>query len=317
MAGEITDVFGDRFPSPPPSDAPPPPPDASIDQLLAVRTYYDTLFDKAQQIVRWHYQWIIVHEYLPLVCGQDSVDRVNRDGLQFYAPDGNPFIPVEFAVAPFRFMHPTIRSEYTINDQYTLSLFPLPDPVTGMIPPVPPDPHERTDLRGGAVAPEFAVDFTHFFAIDENRTPQRAKRIEAKLNRRLLDLPTITDVPAEIASQLRSLVVRNLLRSEAQELPSAQDIARKIGEVPLSDAELGTTGPIYLWYYILREADLRHNGGRLGPVGALIVTEVLLGLLDADPISYRSTYPIWTPTLANSAGRFGIAELLRFAGVVK
>jgi hypothetical protein len=43
MAGEITDVFGDRFPPSPPSDAPPPPPDASIDQLLAVRTYYDTL----------------------------------------------------------------------------------------------------------------------------------------------------------------------------------------------------------------------------------------------------------------------------------
>ncbi|MGH3774111.1 MAG: peroxidase family protein [Pseudonocardiaceae bacterium] len=309
MAGEITDVFGDPFP-PPPSSTPPPPPNATIDQLLAVRTYYDNLFDKAQQIVRWHYQWIIVHEYLPLVVGQDSVDRVDRDGLQFYAPDGNPFIPVEFAVAAFRFMHPTIRSEYKINDKHTLPLFPL-----DFTDPLPP-PDQRVDLRGGRVVPEFAVDFTHFFAIDENRTPQRARRIEAKLNRRLLDLPPITDVPVEIARQLRSLVVRNLLRSEAQELPSAQDIARKIGEVPLTDAELGTTGPIYLWFYILREADLRHNGGRLGPVGALIVTEVLLGLLDADPVSYRSAYPIWTPTLATSEGRFGIGELLHFAGVV-
>ncbi len=309
MAGEITDVFGNPFPPAP--DATPPPANASIDQLLAVRTYYDDLFDKAQQIVRWHFQWIIVHEYLPLVVGQDSVDRVDRDGLQFYAPDGHPFIPVEFAVAAFRFMHPTIRSEYTINDRHTLPLFPL-----NFTDPLPPADH-RTDLRGGPVAPQFAVDFTHFFAINDNRTPQRARRIEASLNRRLLDLPAITDVPVEIARQLRSLVVRNLLRSEAQELPSAQDIARKIGQVPLSDAELGTTGPIYLWYYILREADVQHNGGRLGAVGALIVTEVLLGLLDADPISYRSTYPIWTPTLANSEGRFGIAELLRFAGVVK
>ena len=308
MTQKITDVFGDLFPPPP--SATPAPPNASIDQLLAVRTYYDDLFDKAQQIVRWHYQWIIVHEYLPLVVGQDSVDRVNRDGLQFYAPDGDPFIPVEFAVAAFRFMHPTIRSDYTINDRHTLPLFPL-----NFTDPLPPA-DQRSDLRGGRVVPEFAVDFTHFFAIDDNRTPQRAKRIEAKLNTRLLDLPPITDVPREIARQLRSLVVRNLLRSEAQELPSAQDIARKIGEVPLTDAELGTTGPIYLWFYILREADLRHNGGRLGPVGALIVTEVLLGLLDADPVSYRSTYPIWTPTLANSKGHFGIAELLRFAGVV-
>ncbi|MGH3866165.1 MAG: peroxidase family protein [Pseudonocardiaceae bacterium] len=309
MAGEITDVFGDPFtPAPDPT---PPPPNASIEQLLSVRTYYDDLLAKAQQIVRWHYQWIIVHEYLPLVCGQDSVDRVEEHGLQFYAPDGNPFIPVEFAVAAFRFMHPTIRSDYTINDKHTLPLFPI-----NFTDPLPP-PDQRTDLRGGPVVEEFAVDFTHFFAIDDDRRPQRARRIEAKINTRLLDLPPVTDVPVEIFRQLRSLAVRNLLRSETQELPSAQDIARKIGEVPLSDAELGTTGPIYLWFYILKEAELRHNGGRLGAVGALIVTEVLLGLLDADPISYRSTYPSWTPTLANSEGRFGIAELLRFARVVK
>jgi hypothetical protein len=310
MTGEITDVFGEHFPPPPPTDPTPLPPHASIEELLNVRTYFDELFAKAQQIVRWHYQWIIVHEYLPIVCGQDTVDRVNEQGLQFYAPDGNPFIPVEFAVAAFRFMHPTIRSDYVINDKHTLPLFPID--FTDTLPPK----DERTDLRGGPVGEDFAVDFTKFFAIDGHR-PQRARRIEAKLNRRLLDLPPITDVPKEIARQLRSLVVRNLLRSETQELPSGQDIARKIGEVPLSDAELGTTGPIYLWFYILREADLRHNGGRLGPVGALIVTEVLLGLLDADPMSYRSTYPIWTPILADSEGRFGIAELLRFAGVIK
>lgn len=310
QAGEITDVFGDPFPPPPQPDSPPPPPHASIEELLNVRTYFDELFAKAQQIVRWHYQWIIVHEYLPIVCGQDIVDRVDENGLQFYAPDGNPFIPVEFAVAAFRFMHPTIRSDYEINDGHTLPLFPLE-----FTDPLPADPHQRTDLRGGPVAPEFAVDFRKFFAID-GRRPQRARRIEAKLNRRLLDLPPITDVPVEIARQLRSLVVRNLLRSETQELPSGQDVARKIGEVPLSDAELGTTGPIYLWFYILREADLRHHGGRLGPVGAVIVTEVLLGLLDADPMSFRSTYPIWTPTLADSEGRFGMEELLRFAGVV-
>lgn len=308
---KITDVFGDRLPPAPNGDAPELPNSASIEQLLNVRTYFDMLFAKAQQIVRWHYQWIIVHEYLPLVAGQDSVDRVNEHGPQFFKPNGHPFIPVEFAVAAFRFMHPTIRSDYTINDEHTLPLFPL-----DFRQPPPQDPHQRADLRGGPVAPEFTVDFTKFFSFNGQR-PQRARRIEAKLNTRLLDLPPITDVPAEIARQLRSLVVRNLLRSETQELPSGQDVARKIGDMPLSDTELGTTGPIYLWFYLLKEAELRHNGARLGPVGSLIVTEVLLGLLDADPLSYRSVYPNWTPTLADSEGNFGIADLLRFAGVVQ
>jgi hypothetical protein len=94
--GEITDVFGNRFPPPPQSD-PNPPPNASIADLLSVRTYWDDLFAAAQQIVRWHYQWIIVHEYLPLVRGQDSVDRIDRDGLRFFDPGGHPFIPVESA----------------------------------------------------------------------------------------------------------------------------------------------------------------------------------------------------------------------------
>ena len=309
LAGTITDVFGDRLPPPPDPDAPPPPANATIDELLSVRTYYDELFAKAQQIVRWHYQWIIVHEYLPLVCGQDTVDGILEDGPRFFRPEGTPFIPVEFAVAAFRFMHPTIRSDYTINEKHTLPLFPL-----DFKDPLPP-PELRTDLHGGRVIEEFAVDFSNFFDV-HGSAPQRAKRIEAKLNTRLLDLPSITDVPAEIARQLRSLVVRNLLRSEVQQLPSGQDVARKIGDQPLSDAELGTTGPIYLWFYLLKEAELRHHGGRLGAVGGTIVAEVLLGLLDEDPISYRSAYPRWTPTLADSEGRFGIADLLRFAGVV-
>ena len=308
-AGTITDVFGDPFPPPP--DPTPPPPNASIEELLSVRTYYDELFAKAQQIVRWHYQWIIVHEFLPLICGQASIDQIDKHGLQFYQPDGNPFIPVEFAVAAFRFAHPTIRSDYIINTTHTLPLFPL-----NFTDPLPPA-DQRTDLRGGPVAPQFALDFTAFFTIDANRPPQRAKRIEAKLNTRLLDLPPITDVPIEIARQLRSLAVRNLLRSETQELPSGQDIARKIGHTPLTDTQLGTTGPIYLWYYILKEAELQHHGSQLGAVGALIVTEVLLGLLNADPISYRTTYPTWTPTLANHHNHFGIAELLHFAKVIK
>ena len=126
MSGEITDVFGDRFP--------PPPADSSAESARqrlhrpscsACARTATTLFAKAQQIVRWHYQWIIVHEYLPLVCGpgQRGPDRPGRAAV--LRPDGNPFIPVEFAVAAFRFMHPTIRSDYTINDKHTLPLFPL------------------------------------------------------------------------------------------------------------------------------------------------------------------------------------------------
>jgi hypothetical protein len=118
-----------------------------------------------------------------------------------------------------------------------------------------------------------------------------------------------------LARPVASLAVRNLLRSETLGLPSGQDVARKVGEVPLTDEQLGSTGPIYLWYYLLKEADIIGQTAQLGPVGTRIVAETLIGLLNADPSSYRSAYPDWRPTLPGSEGGFSMADLLRVAGV--
>jgi hypothetical protein len=95
-----------------------------------------------------------------------------------------------------------------------------------------------------------------------------------------------------------------------------------MGIDPLTADELGLTrlgigweGETPLWYYVLKEAEVRESGQRLGPVGGRIVAEVLLGLIDADPHSYRSLAPDWQPELpATEAGSFTMADLLRFAG---
>ena len=57
----------------------------------------------------------------------------------------------------------------------------------------------------------------------------------------------------------------------------------------------GWRGETPLWYYILREAAVRAGGHRLGPVGARIVGEVLVGLLDLDPESVRHAPGDWRP----------------------
>mgnify|MGYP001291719961 CR=1 FL=1 len=310
-AGEITDAFGRLLP-PKPSDEPPTEqPGVPLDQLLDVENYYTTVLEQAQRLVRWHYQWIIVHEFLPRVADPEVVWDIEKNGPRFFTPGDRPFIPVEFAVAAYRFGHPTVRSSYRVNENFVGKIFP-DDPEA--------DTEPRTDLRGGPVRPEHAVDWTYFFPVPghEHKT-QRARKIMASLNTQLLDLP-VSAVPGAkegaLARPVASLVVRNLLRSEALGLPSGQDVARKVGERPLTDEELGTEGPIYLWYYILKEAEVRNGGRHLGPVGTRLVAETLIGLLDADPTSYRSVYPEWRPTLANRDGQFGIVDLLRFAGVL-
>jgi hypothetical protein len=308
-AGTITDALGQILPPKPPDEPPTEQPGVPLAQLLDVDNYYDRVLASAQQLARWHYQWIIVHEFLPLVADPGLVADIERSGPHFFHPGDHPFMPVEFSAAGFRAVgHPTVRSSYQVNDQFTGKIFP-DDPGQ------PANP--RTDLRGGPVDAEHAVDFSFFFATNPAREPQHAKRFEAKLNTQLLDLPVSAVPGAEqgaLARPVASLAVRNLLRSEALGLPSGQDVARKIGEIPLTDEQLDSTGPSYLWYYLLKEAEVQGKSVHLGTVGSTIVAETLIGLLDADPNSYRSAYPQWRPTLGRD-GAFGVTDLLRIAGV--
>jgi hypothetical protein len=91
-----------------------------------------------------------------------------------------------------------------------------------------------------------------------------------------------------------------------------------MGIEPLSPAEVGLAPTGWraetpLWYYVLREAAVVADGARLGPVGGRIVAEVLLGIIDCDPESYRTVDPGWSPTLPAATERFGIGDLLDFA----
>ena len=62
---------------------------------------------------------------------------------------------------------------------------------------------------------------------------------------------------------------------------------------------------------MLKEAEALPGGDRLGPVGGRIVGEVLVGIVDADPESFRAVDPGWTPTLpSHEPGRFGLADIL-------
>jgi hypothetical protein len=91
-----------------------------------------------------------------------------------------------------------------------------------------------------------------------------------------------------------------------------------MGLVPLTSEAVGL-GESWrdgtpLWFYLLKEAEVRADGERLGPAGGRIVGEVFVAMLDHDPGSFRALAPEWTPTLPTArAGTFGMAALLLFA----
>ena len=241
----------------------------------------DRVFDGAARQLRWHYQWIILHEFLPTLVGQTLVDQVLRESPRWFRPVHGGFIPLEFADAAYRYGHSQIRDRYQLN---------------GRTDPVPLFP----ELLGFRAIPiERTVDWTLFFDAPGATPAQRSKKIDGKLVRALIALPVAVTGECEI-EDYHSLAVRDLQRGQGVGLPSGEAVARHMGIVPLTGEEVGLAstswqGETPLWYYILREAAACTGGHRLGPVGGRIVTEVLVGLVDADPTSFRHNNRDWRP----------------------
>jgi hypothetical protein len=253
------------------------------------------LFDEARRALCWHYQWVIIDEFLPLLVGADLVDELLASGARFYLPDDAPFIPVEFADAAFRYGHSQICQLYQLQPG-------------GPLYPVFPD------LIGFAPIGDRRIDWSLLFDVPGQPPAQRAKRMDGVLPRSLIQLPAaITGAVDEDA--YHSLATRDLQRGQATGLPSGEAVAGLIGAEPLTEDELdlrrhGWQGETPLWLYVLRESSVRHSGDRLGVVGGLIVAEVLHGVITRDPESYRAIEPNWTPTLPPREHRFRLADIL-------
>jgi hypothetical protein len=268
-----------------------------VDRLRDDGVPESELFDEARTALTWHYQWVVLHDFLPATIGAERTERLLAEGPRFFARDGHVAIPLEFADAAYRYGHCQMLHRYRVQPGGPLlTLFP--------------------DLLGFRPVPaERAVDWRMLFDIPGEVPAQRARPIDGRLPPSLMHLPVDVTGALEDHDQ-ESLAVRDLLRGLATALPSGEAVAQRIGERPLTPEETalpasGWPGETPLWYYVLKEAEAREDGERLGPVGSLIVGEVLLGIIDGDPRSYRCAAPDWRPTLpARVPDRFALADLL-------
>lgn len=245
-------------------------------------------FDVAQRSAQWHYQWVVAHDFLRRTIGDELHDRLlvarsEADGtlreslrLSNYRHKVNPYLPVEFSAAAYRFGHTQVRDEYSINGSFRRRLFDA----------------SGDDFRGfQALRGSWHASWPFFFPMDAEG-PQLSRAIDGSLADTLTTLQGTTGDDA-------NLPLRNLRRGAALGLPAGQAVALNLGVEPLTDEELAPAmaGRAPLWFYVLREAKVRASGEHLGPVGGRIVGETLLGLLRADPQSYLNLEPTWTPTL--------------------
>ena len=167
-------------------------------------------FKAAQQQVRWHWQWIVVHDFLPTIAGQDVVNRFltqDRQGrpkvkYEFFKPRSShrPMMPIEFAVASYRFGHSMVRNAYLLGAAGA-AIFSA----------------DGNDLRGSRpIPPELEIDFRNFFQIPGAPPPRNVfRKIDSLLSPNLFILPVGPVVAPADTPIVQSLALRNLLRRQA------------------------------------------------------------------------------------------------------
>ncbi len=280
-------------------------------QLLFLRFHNRRIvgrsFEEAQKDVRYHYQWIVLYDFLRRICDEDIYNEVIcglEDGKYpkcDLLDDCNRLcMPLEFSVAAYRFGHTLVRSQYPANAEYpAVDLF-----------------DEKFGTEGFSHVPKkLTVDWRFLLDVEDCHDHVKSKSFDHLLADELIRMPD--PIVGRFASTNdRSLAFRNLLRSYALGLPSGQSVAKAIKAKgykvnPNQDLELDKLAgwacidhkhqkklnqhtPLFL--YLMREAGVVGKGERLGPVGSAIVLEVFTSMLvNCESFLNDEEYKNWQP----------------------
>jgi hypothetical protein len=265
-------------------------------------------FADAQRLMRHHFQWIVVNDYLDKLTDPKFLTPIIDGTIDVFKGHKGLFMPLEFSVGAFRFGHSMIRDSYNYNPIFKkvfLDQLMLPEALGGYY-----------KLLG-----EWVIGWDRFVDGGMNA----ARRIDTR----------VTDPLSRMrdgeGNQFPGLAALDLMRGYLLRLPTGQAIARHLplpeelimtkadfNEVAASDTQrqilkdfdfLESTP---LWFYILAEAAHFQGGQRLGPVGTILVAGVLIGLLRADEDSYLNQTN-FTPSLGGTS-HFDLRDLLKLAG---
>lgn len=300
------------------------------------------LFHEARRIVTWHYQWIVLFDFVERLTEPGLITRIKREGRRFYRFKKRPYMPAEFAAACYRLGHSMVRETYSHNRAFhpgspriangTLqALFFFTGKSGKIVSELAPDPEAFPPNPQQKLPSNWVIDWRRFFDVagqgGEDFTFNFSRKLDPFIAPSLHTLPGLREDPTEQQRRDANLAFRNLRRGVQIGLPSGQDVCRAMQIEPMSPEEIAT-GPdgevarehglheaTPLWYYVLKEAQHHHDGRRLGPMASTIIAETFLGMVHGDEESFLWKRSNWKPELTcEQEGHFTMADLIRFVG---
>ena len=288
------------------------------------------LFQEARRVVTWHYQWIVLFDFVERLTEPGLINKIKQEGRQFYRFKDRPYMPAEFAAAAYRLGHSMVRETYSHNrifgpqpgtfDNGTLQfLFDFTGKSGNIVGEL---------ASGGAGIPtlpsNWVIDWRRFFDLGTAAQPgfvfNHSRAIDPLITPQLHTLPGF---PPGVRDAV--LPFRNLRRGVQIGLPSGQSVCRAMRLKPMTKAEIaacpagkaaannGLDEETPLWYYVLCEAHHHGKGKRLGPMDSTIIAETFLGMVHGDHQSFLWQRSNWKPELPSQiSGHFTVADVIRF-----
>jgi heme peroxidase len=202
-----------------------------------------TPFAEIQKLVRFHYQYVILNDFLPRIVNADVYNSYKHNGrfdkskIKFFHTKKFPFMPVEFSVAAYRLGHSMVRPGYRLNDAVLLPIFPVPSTTA------PGFSQGLTGFR--ALIANWALDWGRFIDIDvrpygsaDDKDPNNKTRLQFAYRIDTSVVNPLSTLPPSVASNPSSLAQRNLLRGWRLGLPNGQFLAHAMGFTPLPDDKI-------------------------------------------------------------------------------
>jgi len=176
----------------------------------------NTKFEHIQKLVRFHYQYVVLHDFLPRIVKAGVLDELkneegefDRSKLKFFHWKNEPFMPVEFSVACYRLGHSMIRPGYRLNDddKTLLPIFMTEDAKKLGF---------KDDLQGfREVDDNKAIDWGRFIDIDtrvyDGSKDENKKRLQFAYRIDTSVVNPLEHLPSVVAANPSSLAERNLL----------------------------------------------------------------------------------------------------------